>query len=54
METLHHNVSGFNFEKEITFVITIALIAASLPLLKSAIVFILEKLYEFFIQDVIK
>jgi len=51
METLHHNISRFNFGKEITWIITIALMVAGLPVLKNAIIFILVKLYELFIQD---
>ena len=54
METLHHNISHFNFGKEITWLITIALMAAALPILKNAIIFILERLYELFIQDALK
>jgi hypothetical protein len=49
-----YNISHFNFRKEITWLITIALMAAALPILKNAIIFILEKLYELFIQDALK
>jgi hypothetical protein len=51
METLHHNISRFNFGKEITWIITITFMVAGLPVLKNAIIFILVKLYELFIQD---
>jgi hypothetical protein len=50
MKTLDHNISWLKIEKQLVWLITIILATSALPLLKNALVFVLEKLYELFIQ----
>ncbi len=50
METLNHSISRLKIEKQFAWLITMALAVMSFPLFKNALVFVLEKLYELFIQ----
>jgi hypothetical protein len=50
MKTLNHELSKLKIENEFSWLITIALLVAGFPLLKNAVVSILVKLYEVFIQ----
>lgn len=50
MITLNHDISRLRIEKKIIWLVTIALMIAGLPALKAILVFILEKLYELFVQ----
>jgi hypothetical protein len=50
MKTLNSELSRLKIEKEFSWLITIALLVAGFPLLKNAIVSILVKFYEIFIQ----
>jgi hypothetical protein len=51
MTILNHDTRWLPVEKELAWLFTLALMVAGLPLLKNAIVFILENLYELFIQQ---
>jgi len=51
MSTLIHSGKSLKIEKEITWFVTILLMVVGLPILKNAIVFILTKLYELFIEQ---
>jgi hypothetical protein len=53
MTTLNHHTSRLKIEKGFVWLMTIALMVVGLPLLKNAIVSILLKLYEMFIQHTI-
>lgn len=53
MKALNHDIRRLKMEKEFAWLMTIALMVASLPLLKNAVVSILIKLYELLIQHVI-
>jgi hypothetical protein len=50
MTTLNQDIRQFKIEKEFAWLLTLAVLIAGLPILKNAVVFILEKLYELFIQ----
>jgi hypothetical protein len=50
MKTLSPEFSRLKIEKEFAWLLTLAVLIAGLPILKNAVVFILEKLYELFIQ----
>lgn len=53
MKTLNHDTRRLKIEKEFAWLMTIALMVTGLPLFRNAIVSILIKLYELFIQHVI-
>ena len=53
MKTLSNDTSQLKIEKEFAWLMTIVLMIAGLPILKNAIVLILEKLYQLFIQHAI-
>lgn len=53
MTTLNHDISLLKIEKRIIWLVTIAIMIAGLPALKNTMIFILEKLYELFIQHAI-
>ena len=53
MKTVNYNISWLKIEKKFAWLITIALMVAGLPILKNAVVSILVKLYELFIQHAI-
>lgn len=50
MTTLNNDINRLRIEKRIIWLIAVALMIAGLPALKAALVFILEKLYELFLQ----
>ena len=50
METLNHRISRLKIEKQFAWLMTITLVVMGFPLFKNALVFVLEKLYELFIQ----
>lgn len=53
MKTLNYDINRLKIEKEFAWLMTITLMVAGLPLLKNAVVSILLKLYELFIQHAI-
>jgi hypothetical protein len=54
MKTLIQDTSSTKVQKEFAWLLAITLMIAGLPLLKNAIVAILMKLYELFIQRAIE
>jgi len=50
MITLNNDISRIKTEKTIIWLVTVALMIAGFPALKAILVFILEKLYELFLQ----
>lgn len=50
MKTFNHDFSRLKIEKRIIWLVTLTLMIAGLPALKNTLIFILEKLYELFIQ----
>lgn len=54
MKALNYDTNRLKIEREIAWLITLALLVAGLPLLKNIIVFILVKLYELLIQQAIE
>lgn len=53
METVNHEIARLKIDKLSAWLMTIVLMIAGLPILKNAIVLILEKLYQLFIQHAI-
>lgn len=53
MKTLDQDISRLRIEKRIIWLVTVALMIVGLPALRNILVFILEKLYELFIQHAI-
>lgn len=54
MKALNYNISWSKIQKEFAWLVTVALMIAGLPTLRNILVFILEKLYELFIQQAIR
>ena len=50
MKILNYDLNRLEIEKKIAWLLTVALMVAGLPILKNAVVFIFEKIYELFIQ----
>ena len=55
MGTLNYNINLIKIEKQLAWVMTIALLVLSFPFFKNTFVFALDKLYELFIlQGILK
>jgi hypothetical protein len=50
MNTLNHHINRFKFGQQFFWLVTLLLMIFGWPLFKNALVFILEKLHELFIQ----
>ena len=51
METINHDISRQKIDKQFAFLVTLTLVVKGFPLFRNAIVLVLEKLYELFIQQ---
>lgn len=50
MKTLNYDINRSKIEKGIIWFVTVAIMIAGLPIIRHILVFIIEKLYELFIQ----
>ena len=50
METINDTIGRFKIEKQFSWLMMVVLLISGLPFFKNAVVFVLEKLYELFIN----